>query len=97
MGTLNRTRELGPVLGNFEFDPHSFMYSGSRVQETKKNHLIFGFLQQKIISFNMLVSYHSRQFSMSHGSYDLNLGSEISILVGDIRSRIWPNLTGLNG
>ena len=32
----------------------------------------------------MLVLYHSRQFAMSHGSYDLNLGSEILVLVGDI-------------
>ena len=32
------------------------------------------------------------QFAMSHGSYDLNLGSEILILGGDIRSRSWPNI-----
>ena len=32
------------------------------------------------------------QFVMSHGSYDLNLGSEILILGGDIRSRSWPNI-----
>ena len=29
---------------------------------------------------------------MSHGSYDLNLGSEILILGGDIMSRSWPNI-----
>ena len=29
---------------------------------------------------------------MSHGSYDSNLGSEILILGGDIRSRSWPNI-----
>jgi hypothetical protein len=29
---------------------------------------------------------------MSNGSYDLNLGSEILILGGDIRSRSWPNI-----
>ena len=29
---------------------------------------------------------------MSHGSYDLNLGSKRLILVGDIRSRSWPNI-----
>ena len=40
----------------------------------------------------MLVLYHSRQFAMSHGSYDSNLGSEILILVGDIMSRSWPNI-----
>ena len=40
---------------------------------------------------------HSRQFAMSHGSYDLNLGSEILILVGDIRSRSWPNIGGTYG
>ena len=32
------------------------------------------------------------QFAMSHGSYDLNLGSEILILGGDIMSRSWPNI-----
>jgi hypothetical protein len=35
----------------------------------------------------MLVLYHSRQFAVSHESYNFNLGSEILILVGDIRSR----------
>jgi hypothetical protein len=29
---------------------------------------------------------------MSHGSYDLDLGSEILILGRDIRSRSWPNI-----
>jgi hypothetical protein len=29
---------------------------------------------------------------MSHGSYDLNLVSKRLILVGDIRSRSWPNI-----
>ena len=29
---------------------------------------------------------------MSHGLYDLNLGSEILILGGDIRSRKWSNI-----
>ena len=29
---------------------------------------------------------------MSHGSYDLNLGSEILILGKNIRSRSWPNI-----
>jgi hypothetical protein len=72
------------------------MYSGSRVRETK-NHLIFGFFTIKIITFNTLVLYHSRQFAMSHGSYDLNLGSEILILAGDIRSRSWPNMGGTYG
>ena len=42
----------------------------------------------------MLVLYHSRQFAMSNGSYDSNLGSEILILAGDIRSRNWPNISG---
>ena len=32
------------------------------------------------------------QFAMSHGLFDLNLGSEILILGGDIRSRSWPNI-----
>ena len=45
----------------------------------------------------MLVLYHSRQFAMPHGTYDLNLGSEILILAGDIRSRIWPNIGGTYG
>jgi hypothetical protein len=40
----------------------------------------------------MLVIYHSNQFAMSHGSYGSNLGSEILILVGAIRSRSWPNI-----
>ena len=32
---------------------------------------------------------------MGHmGHYDLNLGSEILILAGDIRSRNWPNISG---
>ena len=34
---------------------------------------------------------------MSHRSYDLNLGSEILILGGDIRSRTWPNIGGTYG
>jgi hypothetical protein len=34
---------------------------------------------------------------MSHGSYDLNLGSEILILGGDIRLRSWPNIGGTYG
>jgi hypothetical protein len=34
---------------------------------------------------------------MSHGSYDLNLGSEILILGRDIRSRSWPNIGGTYG
>jgi hypothetical protein len=29
---------------------------------------------------------------MSHGSYDLNLGSKRLILVRDIRPRSWPNI-----
>jgi hypothetical protein len=37
------------------------------------------------------------QFAMSHGSYDLNLGSEILILGGDISSRSWPNIGGTYG
>jgi hypothetical protein len=37
------------------------------------------------------------QFAMSHGSYDLDLGSEILILGGDIRSRTWPNIGGTYG
>jgi hypothetical protein len=45
----------------------------------------------------MLVLYHSSQFAMSHGSYNSNLGSEILILVGDIRSRSWPNIGGTYG
>ena len=32
------------------------------------------------------------QFARSHGSYNPNLGSEILILGGDIRSRNWPNI-----
>ena len=32
------------------------------------------------------------QFARSNGSYDLNLGSEILILAGDIRLRSWPNI-----
>ena len=32
------------------------------------------------------------QFAISPGSYDSNLGSEILILGGDIRSRSWPNI-----
>jgi hypothetical protein len=45
----------------------------------------------------MLLLYHRRQFAISHGSYDLNLGSEILVLVGDIRSRSWPNIGGTYG
>ena len=33
------------------------------------------------------------QFARSHGSYNPNLGSEILILGGDIRSRCWPNIS----
>ena len=45
----------------------------------------------------MLVLYHSRQFAMSHGSYNSILSSEILILVGDIRARSWPNIGGTYG
>ena len=45
----------------------------------------------------MLVSYHSRPLPMSHVSYDSNLGSEILILAGDIRSRSWLNIGGTYG
>ena len=38
------------------------------------------------------ILYHNMQFAMSHGSYDLNEGSEILNLAGDIRSRSWPNI-----
>ena len=34
---------------------------------------------------------------MSHGSYDLNLGSKRLILAGDIRSRSWPNISDSYG
>ena len=34
------------------------------------------------------------QFAMSHGSYDLNLGSEILILTGDIREKVGPISVG---
>ena len=34
------------------------------------------------------------QFAMSHGLYNLNVGSEILILAGDIMSRSWPNIGG---
>ena len=37
------------------------------------------------------------QFAMSHGSYHSNLGSEILILAGDIRSRSWPIIGGTYG
>ena len=37
------------------------------------------------------------QFAMSHGSYDSNLGSEILILGGDIRSRSWLNISDTYG
>ena len=52
-----------------------------------------------MLTFNMLVLYHSKQFAMSHGSYDSNLGSEIIILIlaGDIRSRSWPKIDGTYG
>ena len=36
---------------------------------------------------NMLVLYHSRQFPMAHGSYDLNLGLEILIFSFEILSQ----------
>ena len=45
----------------------------------------------------MLVLYHAGQFAMSHGSYDLNLGSEIMILARDIRSRSWLNISDSYG
>ena len=34
---------------------------------------------------------------MSHVSYDLNLVSKRLILVGDIRSRSWPNISDSYG
>jgi hypothetical protein len=73
------------------------MYSGSQVQGTKKIQHFWFFYNKKILTFNMLVIYNSRQFAMSLGSYDLNLGSEILVLVGDIRSRSWPNIGGKYG
>ena len=52
----------------------------------------FVFLQQKILKLLCLYYLIAGQFAMSHGSYDSNLGSEILILGGDIRSRSWPNI-----
>ena len=43
--TWIRAWEPGPVHGNFEFDPYSFMCSGSRDRETKKPPRFLGFLQ----------------------------------------------------
>jgi hypothetical protein len=34
---------------------------------------------------------------MSHGLYNSNLGSQILILVGNIRSRSWLNIDGTYG
>ena len=48
---------------------------------------------------NFLCLYYiiAGQFLRSHGSYNQNLGSEIVILGGDIRSRSWPNIGGTYG
>ena len=47
---------------------------------------------QKMILILNVYKTDAGQFAMSHGSYDSNLGSEILILGGDIRSRSWPNI-----
>ena len=46
---------------------------------------------------NLKMSTVAGQFVISHGSYDLNLGSEILILGRDIKSRSWPNIDGTYG
>ena len=45
IGTWTHTQELGPMLGNFEIYLHLFIYSGSQVQETKRNTIFLDFLQ----------------------------------------------------
>ena len=59
--------------------PYSFMYSNFQAWILAK------------INKNLKMSTVAGQFAISHGSYDLNLGSEILILGRDIRSRIYQN------
>ena len=54
-------------------------------------------MSKKLKSLIFIYKTVAGQFAMSHGSYDLNLGSEILILGGDIRSRSWPNIGGTYG
>ena len=85
-GTLTRTQELRPILRNL--DP----YSGTlKLIRTRLCTQVHEYGRQKK-TFNILKLYHRRQFAMSHGSNDSNLGSKRFILVGDIRSRSWPNI-----
>ena len=45
---VSRTREPGPIFGNF---PYSFMYQGSRVQDTLKAPNIWGFYNKCLNSY----------------------------------------------
>jgi hypothetical protein len=64
---------------------------------TKKLTPFLVFCNKKFLTLICLYYIITGQFAMSHGSYDLNLGSEILILCGDIRSRSWPNIGGTYG
>ena len=74
--------------------------SGSQVRDFEygfwgkkgKNHQYFYF-KKKCYSLIFICKTNAGHFAMSHGSYDLNPGSEIMILAGDIRSRIWLGCT----
>ena len=52
---------------------------------------------ETLIILISLDSVKAGHFAMSHGSHDLNLGSDILILCGDIRLRTRPNIGGTYG
>ena len=78
--------------------------SGSQVRDFEygfwgkkgKNHQYFYF-KKKCYSLIFICKTNAGHFAMSHGSYDLNLSSEILILAGDIMARSWLNLGGTYG
>ena len=87
------TQISGPVL------VYVLKFPGTGDQE---NNPILGFFAIKMskpwFDFYCIRRYIiAGQFAMSHGSYNLNLGSEILILGGDIRLRSWPNIGGTYG
>ena len=87
-----RTREPWPVLGNFDLNSETLctviVYSWPVLRNLDP------YLGTLKLTCTRLCSQvpHSRQFTMSHGSYDSNLGSKRLILDGDIRSKSWPNI-----
>ena len=88
----------GSLNGGVRFDL-SFMYPDLwKFYKNEKFNPIHWQPDPKVcMTFNSLIFIYkivAGQFVMSHGSYNLNLGSGILILGGDIRSRSWLKLFG---